>query len=588
MHMHKTKSLQLGRYLHFPKPWLLVTTTLLLQLCLGHLAHATDFYVDPIAGAPDNDGSASSPWSTLERVIADGRVGTVVQAGDNLWLRTGYHGDVVVRGGSYSPPINIAADAAATPTVRRIAFQQTLGWVVRNVVISPSFAQTYDKTTLVSVDAQSTDIEVHDCLLYSVADASTWNADQWINSASNGVQVSGARILVRNNVIRNVRFGITVTGAYARIEHNHIVNFSADGLRGLGDYGTYEYNEIKNIYVGASDGDSNHDDGFQSWSVGAEGVGTGEVVGVVLRGNLFLSTADPNHVLRTTMQGIGCFDGYFRDWIVENNIVITDHWHGISFYGMRGGRIVNNTVIDLNSVTPGPPWITVTDHKDGTPSHDVVVRNNLATRFVVSGNNVVSDHNLEISMDELDDSFVNPAVFDLHLVADAPARNAGSLELAPALDRDGISRPQGDAVDLGAYEWHDPSVQPLDGGEQLDAGRDSAVIPDQGLDDQNAPRDVDGIRDIDDSDQSHDADMSDARVNDSATADGGTESLDHGLGDHSVPRDVEGIEQWSDSATDATDTTLIAAGCNCATSVPASGIVMLLLLGGLLRRRRRT
>ena len=49
--------------------------------------------------------------------------------------------------------------------------------------------------------------------------------------------------------------------------------------------------------------------------------------------------------------------------------------------------------------------------------------------------------------------FVNPAGFDLRLRAGSPAIDAGSAVLAPPLDRDGVSRPQGGAFDLGAYEY---------------------------------------------------------------------------------------------------------------------------------------
>ena len=95
------------------------------------------------------------------------------------------------------------------------------------------------------------------------------------------------------------------------------------------------------------------------------------------------------------MQGIGCFDGFFEDWVVENNFVVTDHLHGISFYGMRNSRIGNNTVVDLNDIKPGPPWIGATEHKDGTPSENVVVRNNLATDFSLEGTAVTDDNNRE-------------------------------------------------------------------------------------------------------------------------------------------------------------------------------------------------
>ena len=53
------------------------------------------------------------------------------------------------------------------------------------------------------------------------------------------------------------------------------------------------------------------------------------------------------------MQGIGCFGGMYIDWAVENNVVIADHWHGITFARLRDSRIVNNTVLDPNQERPG-------------------------------------------------------------------------------------------------------------------------------------------------------------------------------------------------------------------------------------------
>jgi MYXO-CTERM domain-containing protein len=428
-------------------------------------AQAADFYVDPASGASANDGSSASPWSTLQQVIADGKFGSTIHGGDTVWLRSGYHGEIVLHGGTYSPAITLRAADAAKPQARRVAFEQTQGWVFSGIDISPSYGPAGAKVDyLVSVDGNSSDIEVSSCIAQSVADASGWTADDWINTASSGVDVSGSQVTLRSCVVRNVRFGIVVDGDGALIDSNLVDSFSADGLRGLGNQDTFQYNVVKNIYVGDADGDTNHDDGFQSWSVGTDGVGTGEVVDMVLRGNLFISTADPNHPFATTMQGIGCFDGYFTNWVVENNVVITDHWHGISMYGMRGGRVVNNTVIDLNTDDPGPPWIMVTAHKDGTPSENVLVRNNLATDYDVSGTNVTQDHNATVAMADLATYFVDPSTFDLHLLANAPAVNAGSSDQAPATDRDGIPRPQGSTVDQGAYEWHDPSVTPIDAG----------------------------------------------------------------------------------------------------------------------------
>src|SRR5690606_5518894 len=198
-----------------------------------------------------------------------------------------------------------------------------------------------------------------------------------------------------------------------------------------------------------------------SSDLGPGGVGTGEVTGIVLRGNVIINYEDPNQPLRGPLQGIGCFDGTFVDWVVENNVIITDHWHGISLYGVRNVRVVNNTVLDPNAESPGPPWIKLTEHKDGTPPENCIVRNNLATAFTSSSTGVTEDHN--IVLDDLSKYFVSPPC-DVHLLDNAPAIDQGVSDLAPQADIEGIPRPQGSAVDVGAYEWHDPSVMPPDAG----------------------------------------------------------------------------------------------------------------------------
>jgi hypothetical protein len=251
-----------------------------------------------------------------------------------------------------------------------------------------------------------------------------------------------------------VRFGISVSGADARIQRNLVAGFSADGMRGLGDRGLFEYNRVQDNLIG-DEYDENHDDGFQSWSFGEDGVGSGAVTGVVLRGNVFVNATDPANPLRSSMQGIGCFDGFFVDWTVENNVVVTDHWHGISFYGMRDSRILNNTVIDLAGGQPGPPWIMVHDHKDGRPSERVLVRNNLATDYALDGIEVTADHNLDAS--DAASLFVD-APFDLHLREGAAAVDAGSAGSAPALDAESVPRPQGAGFDVGAYELRGDAV----------------------------------------------------------------------------------------------------------------------------------
>lgn len=459
---------------------------------------AADFYVDPVNGSPAGTGTAADPWRTLEEVVAANLIetrhwavlpyqpggslvvvnpGAPVAAGDTIWLRSGYHGELFLRGAYNSAPITIAAEPGQQPRLRRVWLSAAQNWIVRGLSISPSHAAgPPSQDTMVFVEnhgwhGPSWDIEIADCEVFTVDDASGWGATEWVSTAASAFRIDGDRVTVRGNRVRNVRFGISVSGKDARIRDNLIDGFSADGLRGLGDGDWFEYNTVQNALVGAP-ADGNHDDGFQSWSVGPGGVGTGEVRDVVLRGNRIVNNLNPNHPLHATLQGIGCFDGLFVNWVVENNVVITDHWHGISLYGAIGGRIVNNTVLDLNSTSPGPPWIML-NSSNGTPSQNVLVRNNLATDYAISGTGIVQDHNLEITAPAT--LFVAPP-FDLRLQAGSPAVDAGSGVQAPPLDADRVARPQGPAPDLGAYE-RCPACLFHDGFELSDSRAWSATTP---------------------------------------------------------------------------------------------------------------
>lgn len=424
-------------------------------------AHATDYYVDPQGGSITNDGSQGSPWSTVQEVIEAGKLGTTVVGGDTIFLRSGYHGAIVIDGGAYTVPITITAESGQVPEVEHVAVRNASGIVMSGLSISPSHAPMYSTQTMVDIDGSSSEITVENCQVFSVADASGWTESDWVDIASSGFDVSGDNVTVRGNTVRNVRFGISVGGPHALIDHNTIDGFSADGLRGLGNYDVFQYNVVKNVYVGDPP-DANHDDGFQSWSVGPGGVGTGEVVGIVLRGNFILNYEDPNQPFRTTLQGVGCFDGTFVDWVIENNVVITDHWHGITLLGARNCRIVNNTVLDVNTESPGPPWISIDAHKDGTPPENCIVRNNLATDFANAATGVTEDHNTIIT--DPFALFVDPNAHDVHLLPGVSVIDQGSSDLAPSIDKDGIARPQGLGFDLGAYEWHEADVVPVDGG----------------------------------------------------------------------------------------------------------------------------
>jgi hypothetical protein len=180
------------------------------------------------------------------------------------------------------------------------------------------------------------------------------------------------------------------------------------------------------------------------------------VYGVVLRGNTIINYEDPQQPFLGTLQGIGCFDGMFEGWRVENNVVMTDHWHGITLSGATDCIIVNNTVVDLNENEPGPPWVRFSDHKDGRPSTGCIIRNNLTTNVNSSSEGVTVDHNVII--ENYENFFVDYAGGDLRLKPGCSAIDAGTSEGAPVIDRAGNPRPEGGGIDAGAYEYSGEGV----------------------------------------------------------------------------------------------------------------------------------
>ncbi len=463
-------------------PWILVSS---LVSFWPASAFAKDFYVDAVNGSPDGDGSAAHPWQSIQEVVDSGLIRTQtweslpyeegkalvvinadapVKAGDTIYLRNGYYGDLFIQALYNEGDIVIAAEPGQEPHLRTIHVQGGSHWVFRNLVVSTGFEEPITASTLVFLEnhgfrGPTHDILVDGCRLMTVEDSSSWSLEDWNNLPSNGVRADGDNITIQGCHLLNVNFGITLSGQYSVAKDNVIENFAGDGMRGLGDYERFEHNVVKNCY----DVNENHDDGFQSWSTGPDGVGTGEVVGVELLGNVIINYEDPNQPFRGTLQGIGCFGGMYVDWVVENNLVIVDHYHGISLYGAVNCRVINNTVYDPTEEKPGPAWIMIHDHKDGTPSVDTVVRNNIAPAFSgLDAPGVTADHNLTI--DDPLVLFVDPVGYDFHLLATAPAVDSGSDDMAPSVDIEGEPRPQGEGVDMGAYEYHEGTIEYPDGG----------------------------------------------------------------------------------------------------------------------------
>ena len=366
----------------------LLRIAVLLVLSL-RISQGAVYYSDPSAGKA-GDGSAGSPWPRLADLAKGGGLSSL-RPGDTLLLRSGNHGEVKLSGDN-SEAITIAAEPGQNPQLGRLEVTGSK-WLVKGLTISPSFAAAPYKGSIVTLaeSGQGSEIVLEDCFIYTVLDASKWTAADWMN-ANSGVLAGrhGRQLTGRNNYILNTRFAASLCSPDSLFEGNVITNFSGDGIRITRDGITAQYNTVRNAYVSEADGDRNHDDLIQCFLFNA---GTGTVRNVTVRGNILIGNEDPAQPLRNGPQGVGFFDGPLVGFTVEKNVLLLNHYHGISLYDAVNCKILDNAVKAISDQKM-KPWVMLNTKNKGGSSGNTV-QNNMADSFnlkadpsVTAGNNV--------------------------------------------------------------------------------------------------------------------------------------------------------------------------------------------------------
>lgn len=404
---------------------------------------AATFYVAPlgaaISGTPN--GTLASPWPSSDVAFASGRIA----AGDTVLLMDGKHGSLNVQQ-SFSSTVTVMSQNARMAHVENIYVGGTArNVIIKNLKVWPSSAATR-VANLVAATATASDIQFVNLDVRSGQDAysyESWSAADWIARRTNGASLAGPRIQIRQSNFTGITFGIILTSNDGVAAGNTIDGFSADALRGAGERTTFRDNYAQNCVLV----DENHADGFQSYTPTV-------VYGLTLVRNTIIEwTLAPSHPLRCGLQGIGIFDGEHHNITINDNVIATRMGHGITVYGAHNAKIFNNTVVNIDGIQPGYPWIGIYPSKAGVPSADVVVANNLAMGFY-GGNdaaNRVKFTNNRIIRD-VSNVFPNWKNFNYQLPKTSRYVDIADPTYATALDVLRRPRPVGNGPDLGAFE----------------------------------------------------------------------------------------------------------------------------------------
>jgi len=98
------------------------------------------------------------------------------------------------------------------------------------------------------------------------------------------------------------------------------------------------------------------------------------------------------------------------------------------------------------------PTTSFINFGSGSNTSGVQVKNNITYSGEISVG-LTSGVTFSDNHDNTDAKLINPSFRDFHLQSSSPAINAGLAFSEVTTDYDGVSRPQGSAYDIGAYEY---------------------------------------------------------------------------------------------------------------------------------------
>jgi len=391
-------------------------------------AEAATYYVAP-GGNDANPGTSSQPWAALQHA-AD-----VVEAGDTVRVRAGnYRGFYVDRSGVAGAPISFIADPGVAITADNPFTPDGINVEGAAHVVIDGF--TVDGRTRAGIRAALSEfVTIRNCraghngrwgiLTGFVDDVLIEDNELHHSIAEHGIYVSnsGDRPVIRRNVSHDNRAN--------GIHMNGDVSLGGDGVI---SGALVERNVIYGNGAGGGSG------------INMDGVSDG-----VVRNNLIFD----HHSSGISLYRIDGGTGSRNNLVVNNTIVVASdgRWAVNISNGSTGNRLFNNILFTYHS------WRGVISIDASSRTGFVSDYNSLMDRFSIDGGSsrigLASWRALGYDGHSIlatpEDHFVSSGS-DFRLRLDSPALDAGTTVGAPPVDLDGVIRPQGAAVDMGAYE----------------------------------------------------------------------------------------------------------------------------------------
>jgi parallel beta-helix repeat protein len=407
--------------------------------------------VDP-GGSDNNDGSAESPWLTLQFAVEN------VDPGDTILVRSGtYGGFRIGNSGTDGAWITIKAAPGANALINR-----------------PGPNNVHDSNVEIENYASAVSYWVVEG--FEVASAPRAGIDIRGNS-SNHVH----HIVIRGNKVHGTGRTTGIFTAFTDhviIENNESYSNSEHGIycSNSGDFPTVRYNKVyQNRVCGIQ---FNADAGM-----GGDGI----ISGGIIDGNIIYDNCDRGGAA-INLDGV-------TNTIVRNNLLYNNHASGIALFRNNGAtysqnnRVLNNTIIQPedgrwgilitqsgcinnklfnNIIYNYHSWkgsITIpSSGVTGFESDYNIVMNRLSASGTESSISLSEwqalGYDVHSFIAPLDSIFINTSGNDYHLRATSPAIDAGTTLPDVEMDLERHARPAGGAFDIGAYEKSDSTISP--------------------------------------------------------------------------------------------------------------------------------